>query len=195
MRRSLFIFARHGETDWNAAGRWQGQTDVSLNLVGREQARALAAGLRGEAIRAVGSSDLSRARQTAEIVAADLGLALGYIDAAFRERAYGVFEGLTRAECMARYPAEWPHFDADPGRLPPGVEPLDQVAERMLRGLRTASEQMGSPALIVSHGRAIRSLVGTVTGAPVEPLGNGAAYRFVVEDGVPIEAAPLARVQ
>jgi probable phosphoglycerate mutase len=189
--RSTFIFARHGETDWNAAGRWQGQTDISLNRAGREQAKALAAELRSEGIVAVGASDLARAKQTAEIVARDLGLALGHVDAAFRERAYGVFEGLTRAECMARYPGEWARFDSDPSKLPEGVEPLERVAERMLRGLREAASRMQAPALIVSHGRAIRSLVSAISRAPVEPLANGAAYRIVVERGAPIEATPF----
>jgi probable phosphoglycerate mutase len=191
MTRSTFIFARHGETDWNAAGRWQGQTDTSLNRAGREQAKALAAELRNEGIVSIGASDLARAKQTAEIVAHGLGLTLGCVDAAFRERAYGVFEGLTRAECIARYPGEWARFDADPGRLPEGVEPLESVAERMLRGLRDAASRMRAPALIVSHGRAIRSLVSAISRAPVEPLANGAAYRIVVERGAPVEAAPF----
>ncbi|MGO8992798.1 MAG: histidine phosphatase family protein [Polyangiaceae bacterium] len=190
--RRVFFFARHGETDWNASGRWQGQTDTDLNAVGRAQASVLAARLRGAGIRAVGSSDLSRARQTAEIVARELGLELGYTDSAFRERAYGVFEGLTREECLARHPVEWARFESDPRAAPSGVEPLDSVAGRMLIGVRHAAERMEPPALIVSHGRAIRSLVSLVTGALAAPLANGAVVRIVVENGVPVDATPLA---
>ena len=177
----MVFFARHGETDWNAAGRWQGQTDVPLNDVGRAQAKALGERLRAEGIRAIASSDLSRARETAEIVARELGLGPVTLEHAFRERAYGIFEGLTREECMTRYPEEWkPLRGRSLARRLPGVEPLESVAGRMLLGLRRAAERMEHPALIVSHGRAIRSLVSLVTGKPVAPIANGGAYRFVV---------------
>jgi broad specificity phosphatase PhoE len=189
--RGVFFFARHGETDWNAAGRWQGQTDVPLNDVGRAQAKALAARLRGEGIRLVVSSDLSRARETAEIVARELGLDLADADAAFRERAYGIFEGLTREECTARYPAEWASFEGDPRIPPPGVEPLAELAGRMLIGLRRVAARGIQPALIVSHGRAIRSLATLVTGETTVPLSNGGIYRVVAEDGDPVSAAPV----
>jgi broad specificity phosphatase PhoE len=188
----LYFFARHGETDWNAEGRWQGQTDVPLNDVGRAQAKALGARLRAEGIRLIVSSDLSRARETAEIVAGELGLGLDCVDAAFRERAYGIFEGLTREECVARYPAEWASFEGDPRTPPPGVEPLSEVAGRMLIGLRRVTERGTQPALIVSHGRAIRSLAGVITGESTTPLSNGGIYRVVVVNGEPVSATPLA---
>jgi broad specificity phosphatase PhoE len=192
MIRSVIFLARHGETDWNASGRMQGQTDVPLNGVGRAQARGLAGRLRGEGLRAICSSDLSRARETAEIVAAELGLAVSYVDPAFRERAFGIFEGLTHAECKTRHPTEWARYDADPAALPLGLEPIDQVTARMLAGLRRAGGGMPPPALVVSHGRAIRSLLDRITGLPVGPLANGAVYRVIVEEGVPVDAAPLA---
>jgi probable phosphoglycerate mutase len=138
----VFYFARHGETDWNAVGRWQGQTDIPLNDVGREQARALAARIRLEGIRAVGSSDLSRARETAEIVARELGLAASYMDPAFRERAYGIFEGLTPAECLTRHPHEWARFESDPRAEQLDVEPIAALAGRMLIGLRHAAGRL-----------------------------------------------------
>ena len=144
--KAILYFARHGETDWNAAGRWQGQTDIPLNDVGRAQARALAERLRGEGIVAVGSSDLSRARATAEIVAAALGLSVTYVDPALRERAYGVFEGLTLAECEERFPAEWARF-ADPGGAPAGGETLDALAARMRSAASSAAARKATPAL------------------------------------------------
>jgi broad specificity phosphatase PhoE len=197
----VFFFARHGETDWNAAGRWQGQTDVPLNDVGRAQARALGLRLRElpelrdpeKGIRAILSSDLSRACETAEIVARGLGLGLAAVptDAAFRERAYGIFEGLTREECVARYPAEWALFERDPHATPPGVESLAMLAARMLTGLRRVSEAGVHPALIVSHGRAIRTLAGVIASEPTTPLVNGGVYRVVVEKGEPVSATSL----
>ena len=202
----VFFLARHGETDWNAAGRWQGQTDIPLNDVGRAQAEAIAPQLRAEGIAGIASSDLARARETAEIVGRGLGLGLAYVDAAFRERAYGIFEGLTREECEARWPAEWARFERDPNALAPGVESLASVGERMLAGLRhviargdAEPDARGGPWLIVSHGRAIRTLTSLVaepaSGLAVlarTPLKNGAIYRFVVESGVPVSVTPFA---
>jgi broad specificity phosphatase PhoE len=187
----IFFFARHGETDWNAAGRWQGQTDVPLNDVGRAQAQALAGRLRTSGIRRVMASDLSRARETAEIVARELGLGLVTLEHAFRERAYGIFEGLTREECVARYPVECALFERDPLATPPGVEPLAAVAERMLAGVRRVSASVEDPILVVSHGRAIRTLAGAVSSEPTTPLANGGVYRFVVEGGEPVSAILL----
>jgi broad specificity phosphatase PhoE len=192
----VFFFARHGETDWNAAGRWQGQTDIPLNDVGRAQARALGVRLRAlpelrdqeKGIRAIFASDLSRALETAEIVARELGLGVVPTDAAFRERAYGIFEGLTREECVARYPAEWALFERDPRATPPGVESLAMVAGRMLVGLRRVSDEGVHPALIVSHGRAIRTLAGVIANEPTTPLANGGVYRVEVKNGEPVSA-------
>jgi probable phosphoglycerate mutase len=104
--RTLYL-ARHGETDWNLEGRWQGQTDIGLNGSGRAQAAALAERLAGHGIAHVSASDLSRARQTAEIVARRLGVATVAVDHALRERGFGVFEGLTREECAQRFPDSW----------------------------------------------------------------------------------------
>ncbi|HYG70238.1 MAG TPA: histidine phosphatase family protein, partial [Anaeromyxobacteraceae bacterium] len=90
----LFL-VRHGETDWNVAGRWQGQTDIPLNEAGRAQARELARRMRGEGIATIAASDLLRARETAEIVAAELGLEVRILDHRLREQSFGAFEGLT----------------------------------------------------------------------------------------------------
>ena len=102
MRRILL--ARHGETSWNAIGRLQGHTDIELNEVGRDQALRLAQRLASAGVSEVWTSDLARARQTGEIVAAKLGLATPQVDRELRERHFGVFEGLTRDECQAQHP-------------------------------------------------------------------------------------------
>src|SRR5580698_2711061 len=103
MAPRLVFLARHGETDWNVAGRWQGHTDVPLNANGRAQALSVAEALRGAGLSGVVSSDLSRARETAKIVGESLGVEVAYLDADLRERTFGVFEGLTRDECEQRH--------------------------------------------------------------------------------------------
>jgi probable phosphoglycerate mutase len=190
-KRHLLYLARHGETDWNAVGRLQGQTDIPLNDVGRAQARALADRLRTMGLAGVLSSDLSRARSTAEIVCGELGVPLVGIDPAFRERSFGVFEGLTHHECRERHPVEWARF-ADARVAPPGAESLDAVAARMIEGALRVVARGGGPALIVSHGRAIRELVQAVRGTPADPVPNAAVYRVAVEDGALVEATLLA---
>jgi broad specificity phosphatase PhoE len=139
------LLVRHGETDWNAAGRWQGQTDVPLNTTGRSQALALAARLRAESVRAVAASDLSRARGTAEIVGESLGLEVAFVDAALRERAYGDWEGLTRSECEARFPEEWARHVADPRTPPPGGESTDALLARVVPAIHQAAARSHLP--------------------------------------------------
>jgi probable phosphoglycerate mutase len=189
----ILYLARHGETDWNAIGRWQGQSDIPLNDTGRGQAHELAHAMRAVALTSVGSSDLSRARETAEIVARALGLPLAAPDASLRERAYGVFEGLTQEECRARHPVAYAQFEADPIDASSGVEPLASVVERMRAGVLRAARSLPSPSLLVSHGRAIRTLVASVTGETPKPLGNGGVYRLVLDEDHLVEAVLLPR--
>ena len=102
---------RHGETAWNAEHRVQGQLDVPLNAIGQAQALAAARALARERFDAVYSSDLQRARQTAEPAAKALGLDV-VLQADLRERHYGVFERLTYAEVKTRFPEDYARFDA-----------------------------------------------------------------------------------
>ncbi|MBI3763708.1 MAG: histidine phosphatase family protein, partial [Chloroflexi bacterium] len=104
---------RHGETDWNVEGRWQGQTDPPLNESGRAQAEALAAQLAGIRIEAIYSSDLQRAHTTARIIARGLGLPVR-LDARWREIDQGEWEGLLVTEVAARYPDELAARRSDP---------------------------------------------------------------------------------
>lgn len=197
MHGSVTLYlARHGETDWNAAGRWQGQTDVPLNPRGREQARAVAAALRELGIRSVASSDLVRARETAEIVAADLGLGLALADAALRERAFGCFEGLTRAEVAERHPEAWARYLADPGPAPPGGESRDELLARLLPALAAVAARLPGPLLVVLHGGSMRALlpadatapVPGTSGWPLHGIQNGHVYRVRLAAGR-VEAA------
>jgi probable phosphoglycerate mutase len=126
MRRILL--ARHGETAWNALGRLQGHTDIPLNETGRAQARALADGVAAAGIAAVVTSDLARARETGEIVAAALGLAAPVIEPGLRERRFGVFEGLTRDECATHHPEAWRAWE------PPSAASSRQSCMQVLTG-------------------------------------------------------------
>jgi len=179
--RTIFI-ARHGETDWNRLGRFQGRTDVPLNEAGRAQARALAERLAPFRIGAVVASDLSRARQTAQIVAEMLSLPFVHVEPDLRERGYGVFEGLTREECVARYPEAW---EAYPRSEPPLAEPRVEVLQRFTRGLRRIVETVALDEprlLVVSHGAAMRTFLEGAIGMSVPPVPNTGAYE-VVHDG------------
>lgn len=180
--RRLYV-ARHGETDWNLAGRWQGRTDVPLNDRGRAQARAIGEALRGERIAAVVSSDLSRARETATIAASVLGARLAHSEVDLRERGFGVFEGLTRAECEEQHPEAWRKWSEDRRVAPPGAETYEALATRMLAvALRLFERDDLAPALVITHGGALRALVTHVTAAEIAPIHNGAIY-VVVHDG------------
>ncbi len=191
--RHVFL-ARHGQTDWNAAGRWQGHTDVPLNETGRAQARALAERLRGEGIAAIASSDLARARRTAEIVAHVLGLQVDLVDPDLRERRFGIFEGLTLRECEQRHPEEWARYAADPGLGPPDGESRSALLERLRRAVHRVADRLAPPPLVVTHGGAMRALVAGLavaspSGRPLGPIPNAGVLRLGIgTDGVPVTA-------
>jgi probable phosphoglycerate mutase len=177
-RRHVFL-TRHGETDWNAEGRWQGHTDIPLNANGRAQARALAEFLRGSGIPAIVSSDLARAHETATIIGSSLGIALAYTDPGLRERMFGVFEGLTRADCERLHPEAWRAW-LEEQRLATGVEAPESVAARVTAAIGRAVDRVGRddvPVLLVTHGGALRSAVRIATGMQPPPIANCAVWR------------------
>jgi broad specificity phosphatase PhoE len=184
-RRLLYV-VRHGETDWNAAERWQGHTDIPLNANGRVQARAVAEALREAGLSGVVASDLSRARETARIIATELGVAIAYVDAALRERSFGCFEGLTRTECEALHPEAWRDWLAD-RRTPLGAETHEALTLRVMGALRRAAERVArhdAPALVVTHGGALRAIVAAATGALPAPIKNAAVWRVAWQEGL-----------
>lgn len=141
---TTLLLIRHGETDWNAERRWQGHADVPLNARGREQARELAEQLAGDRIDAIYSSDLSRARDTAAIVGARLGLPV-VPDPDLREIDVGAAEGLTWEESAALREDGWKG------------EPKEAHAERFLRALdRIASAHPDARVVVVTHGGSMR---------------------------------------
>jgi broad specificity phosphatase PhoE len=180
MAPRLVFLARHGETDWNVAGRWQGHTDVPLNANGRAQALSVAEVLRGAGLSGVVSSDLSRARETALIVGESLGVEVAYLDADLRERTFGVFEGLTRDECEQRHPAAWRAW-VEERRPAQGVEPPEAVALRVTAAIDRAADRIaraGAPVLLVTHGGALRAAIHSATGASPGPIANCAVWRM-----------------
>jgi probable phosphoglycerate mutase len=188
----LVVFvARHGETDWNAEGRIQGHKDIPLNEAGRDQARGLAASAKKRGIAAVGASDLLRAKETAEIVARALELDVTLVDAGLRERSLGVFEGLTREECETRFPDEWTAWRRDPEVTPvPDAEPYDAFRERVVAAIARATRKLSrpdKPALVVTHGGALKALIRTtVSPNALVTIPNAALFRFVL-DGKKLE--------
>lgn len=154
---------RHGETDWNAARRIQGQIDIDLNETGCAQARATARGLAGEGFAAVYASDLKRARATAEAIAAGQPVQL---EPALRERHYGAFQGLTYAEARARLPQDYARFEArDPDFAFGHGEPLRGFAARVEQCLRRlVARHPGESLLLVTHGGVLDIVYRLATG-------------------------------
>jgi broad specificity phosphatase PhoE len=151
---TTLLLVRHGETDWNRDGRWQGHSDTHLNDVGRRQAARLAAELDG--VDVVYSSDLARARETAEILAARLELPIR-IDPRLRERSFGTWEGKTRPEIEAVFAAAHARWLAGEGPGADDAEPFADFAARVHAFLREVVERHpGETVLIVSHGGSIR---------------------------------------
>ncbi len=170
---TTILLARHGETDWNRDLRVQGHSDTPLNELGREQARALAEALAGEPIQAIYASDLSRARETAEIVAASRELEV-QLEPALRERNFGSWEGLTREEIDGRFGDSSTHDG----------ETNDEVRERVLAAVhRIVARHPGEEVLVVSHGGALNSLWHHASGARLERWANCAVYRLAFRDG------------
>ncbi len=160
------LLARHGETDWNREGRFQGHADPPLNEAGRAQARALAERLAEVELDAIYSSDLRRARETAEIVAAAKGLTVT-TDPGLREVDVGSWSGLTRGEIADRFPDAEQHDG----------ESAEEHLARVLAAVdRIARAHTGGRILIVSHGGSLRRLHTHALGEPVEALPNGALY-------------------
>ncbi len=166
MAPTTILLARHGETDWNAVGRWQGHTDRSLTELGRRQAAELAERLADVELDAVYSSDLLRAVETAEPVAKRLGLPLQTLPE-LREVDVGTWAGLTRDEVAERFPDGFRRWSEWQTGWENG-ETYDEMGERVVGAiLRLAGEHPGERILVVSHGGAIRALHAAAAGIDI----------------------------
>ena len=173
----LFI-VRHGETEWNAEGRVQGHSDVPLSDRGREQARAAAQRLRGHAFDAAYSSDLSRTRETAEIILVESGTPLE-TTATLREYQKGVFEGLTVHEYARQYPElHQASLVNDLDFAPTGGESIRECSARLAGFAELLVERhMDDTVLVVGHGGSLRSLLVALMDLPLE-----ANWKFVMHN-------------
>ena len=183
MTRVLLV--RHGQSEWNAAGRWQGQADPPLTDLGRHQALHAARNL--GVVDAVVASDLQRASETALIIAEALGVGPVVLEPGLRERDAGEWSGLTRAEIER----DWPGYLDSPSasrhtafagesvgtpsaerRRPPSWEPDDQLLDRVLAALgRVHDLAPDGEVIAVTHGGVVYALEGRF-GVPFERLAN-----------------------
>lgn len=173
MDATRLIVVRHGETAWNVDTRIQGHTDIALNDTGQWQAARVGEALAGEAVRAVYSSDLQRARHTAQAIASSLRVEPrpGVREhRGLRERGFGHFEGLTFAEIEARWPDDAKAWRTrDPHWTPQGGESLLQVRERALQTVSLIAQQhAGDLIVLVSHGGLLDAIYRLATGQDVQ---------------------------
>lgn len=182
----IITVIRHGQTDWNLAGRIQGSTDIPLNETGRQQARDAALLLTPTEPVTMYSSDLSRANETARIIAEVHGWNDPHVIPALRERYYGVAEGMHDTEFLATF-GPWA------SAVVPDAEAKRDVRARARGALGTVYQHArslgvadGSRLIAVSHGAVIGELLRSVTNdafpRPGAAIGNGTAYDFAVSE-------------
>jgi len=178
-----FCLIRHGQTDWNLEGRYQGQSDIPLNSTGIKQARLVAEILRNEQFDAVYSSDLLRALKTAEIITEYHDSLKINTDPRLREVNQGEWEGLTRDAIQDRYPKIWEALLKKPVSVrPPGGETVVEVQNRVTAALNNISTLYpDGNILVVSHGLALATIICYVNGFPI-----GLAYQKIPENANPI---------
>lgn len=158
------ILVRHGETDWNAQRRYQGQSDVPLSNLGWQQAELIAGRLAGKEIDATYASDLSRARETARAIAEKSGLEVTP-EPRLRELKFGVLEGLTFDEAQERYPEMIAAWLDDFNRPPEGAETIDLFNARCVSLLDDLKQKHDEQVvLLVAHGGSLSEILRVVLG-------------------------------
>ena len=182
-----FWLIRHGQTDWNLTGRWQGQSENApgLNNTGRAQALAILDLLPNAKFSAIYSSDLLRARQTAELIADPLGLTIIF-EPRLREMNLGIWEGMLSSDIEAQYPHELAERARDPfhTRAPQGESPSDMTPRVISVVDEIAKERADKPAIIVSHGVALAIIICHARGIS---LNN--TYDYIPENAKPYRVA------
>lgn len=185
---TTLLLVRHGETDWNRYGRWQGHSDTHLNELGREQAARLADELDG--VHVVYASDLARARETADILAHRLGLDVR-LDERLRERSFGAWEGKTGPEIEAEFAdahARWLSGES------PGADDAEEFAgfAARVRGFLddVLARHPDETVLVVAHGGSIRVIHALARGLDyvrdhrsIPGVPNCTVARYVARDG------------
>jgi alpha-ribazole phosphatase/probable phosphoglycerate mutase len=176
-----FCLVRHGQTDWNLEGRFQGQSDLPLNQIGRAEARSLAGQLRDQSFAAIFTSDLLRAKETAEIIGEEMGLQVTQ-EPRLREINQGEWEGQFVEDIIARNAELWDQRTINPANFhPPGGESVTEVAERIRAAMRNIAKLYPTGSvLIVSHGLALATIICLERGIPV-----GEAFKHIPENAIP----------
>jgi broad specificity phosphatase PhoE len=157
------LLTRHGQTDWNKAGRWQGHADVPLNKTGQQQAAALRQRLQNWPIETIYTSDLQRCVQTAVPLAKALGIK-PILAPIWRERDVGDFSGLTGEQTREKFPDVW--ANSTRGMVdPPNGEPFTDVLSRAWQAFETVTEaHKEGMVAVVTHGGLLHALLGQVMG-------------------------------
>lgn len=167
-RMTELILVRHGETDWNRELRFQGHVDVGLNEIGLEQARRVAGRLSGECVQHVYVSDLLRAQQTADPIAAHLGAAKS-TDAGLREQSFGAVDGMRVADIKEQHPQAWEQwlcFHED--YCMPGGETTREFHARVMGAVqRIVQAHHGATLVIVTHGGVLDMIYRTARQLPL----------------------------
>ena len=181
-----YAFIRHGQTNWNRDLLFQGSSDIPLNDLGRQQAAEAATILAGGDWTAIVSSGLQRARETARIIAAELGIELGPAYPELAERDYRSLEGTSTEEALQRWP----------DRQYPDAESVVSVVERGRAGLaRIAADYPGENVVIVCHGTIIRYTLAALAGRPLDAIHNGSISTFRLDgdewDVLTVNGQPL----
>ena len=185
---TTLLLTRHGETDWNLEGRWQGHSDRPLTERGREQARELAALL--EDVDTIYSSDLARARETAEIAGERLGVEVR-VDPRLRERGFGAWEGLTSDEVERGYADEHRRWRAGEGHGADDAEPYAEFSARIHAFVADVLQRHpGETVLVVAHGGSIRVIHALARDLDyvrdhrlIPAVANCALSKYVAKDG------------
>lgn len=188
-KATRIIAIRHGETAWNVETRLQGHLDIALNARGEWQAERAAEALADEDIAAIYTSDLARARTTAEAIAlrtTNPQARTVRLTPGLRERGFGTFEGQTYAQIAADWPEDSERWRRrDPDFAPPGGETLLQVRDRIAHTVHTlAQAHTGEQIVLVAHGGVMDALYRLATGQDVQAprtwdLGNAAINRLL----------------
>ena len=162
------LLVRHGETEWNAQRRYQGQSDMPLSEFGKRQAELVTKRLAGRAIDAVYASDLKRAWQTAQAIVAQNGLDV-FSEPRLRELKFGVLEGLTFEEAEIQYPRMIAAWIEDFNNTPEGAETIDQFNARIVSLLGDLKDKHDEQVvLLVAHGGPLSEILRVVLGLSSE---------------------------
>lgn len=165
------ILVRHGQTEWNAGGRYQGQSNVALSDTGRKQARFLAERFPVRQLDAIYTSDLDRAKETAECVGKRLGLTV-CPEKAFRELSFGDWEGLTYQEISSRWPGEAEKLFTAPDELViPHGETFQDLQKRALDKIYSLYEKhIDQTVAVFAHGAINKTILAGLMHIPLHYL-------------------------